>query len=256
MNISESVAKAVRAGVAPLELKYRAIRACNNQQSIAYRSEIVLNSLELGVLTQKQFAEAYAAHDPEGVGLRVTDWAIARALEHRANFTAEEKTDMFLSVACPVVYAEQSDFYNRLKNLLKAAAYNPKKGAKLCLEFPDSLLSSTKDVKTAMLDAKLLGVKTMIVCADANSCPLMKLTEIPVDFVVLSAETTELLQSRNKPGVFSALVQLVHSFNTAVIADGVTTTEQMRQLSRLNCEGYIHQTEQPVLSDGTSETEA
>lgn len=249
VNISESVAKAVRAGVAPLELQYRAIRACNNQQSIAFRSEAVLNSLELGVLTQSQFAEAYAVSDPEGVGLRVTDWAIARALEARSSFSDEEKTDMFVSVACPVAYAEQSDFYNRLKNLLKVSSYDPKKGAKLCLEFPDSLLLSEKDVKTAMLDAKLLGVKTMIVCKDASSCPLMKLVEIPVDYVVLSAETTALLQSRNKPGVFAALVQLVHSLNAAVVADGVQTTEQMRQLTRLNCEGYIHQNEQPVSSE-------
>lgn len=253
MNISESVAKAVRAGVAPLELKYRAIRACNNQQSIAYRSEAVLNSLQLGTLTQTQFAGAYEVSDPEGVGLRLTDWAIARALEHRSHFADEEKTDMFLSVACPVAYAEQPQFYTRLKNLLKVAGYNPKVGVKLCLEFPDSLLSSTGDVKTAMLDAKLLGVKTMIVCSDASTCPLMKLVEIPVDYVILSPKTTELLQSRNKPGVFAALVQLVHSFNSAVVADGVLNTEQMRQLSRLNCEGYIHQNEQPVLSDGTSE---
>lgn len=252
MNISESVAKAVQAGVAPLELQYRAIRACNNQQSIAFRSEMLLNSLQLGVLSQKQFAQSYQNSDPDGVGLRVTDWAIARVLEARSSFTTGEKTDMFISVACPVAYAEQSDFYNRLKNLLKVAAYNPKKGAKLCLEFSDSLLSSEKDVKTAILDAKLLGVNTMIVSNDALSCPLMKLVEIPVDYVILSAQTTALLQSRDKPGVFAALVQLVHSLNAAVVADGVQTTEQMRQLSRLNCEGYIHQNEQPVDADGSS----
>ncbi len=250
MNISKSVAKAVRAGVAPLELQYRAVRACSNQQSIAFRSEVVLNSLELGVLTQKQFAEAYQVSDPGNIGLRLTDWAIARTLENRSAFTTEEKTDMFLSVICPVAYAEQSDFYSRLKNLLKTTSYNPKKGAKLCLEFPVSLLMSSQDVKTAMLDAKLLGVKTMIVCDDADSCPLMKLVQIPVDYVVLSAQTTQLLQSRDKPGVFAALVQFVHSVNAAVIADGVQTTEQMRLLSRLNCEGYIHQSEEPVRFDG------
>lgn len=252
MNISKSAARSVQAGVAPLELRYQAIRACNNQQSIAFRSEVVLNSLELGVLEQKQFAEAYRVSDPAKVGLRLTDWAISRTLENRSAFTTEEKTDMFLSVICPVAYAEQADFYSRLNKLLRAASYSPQKGVKLCLEFPVGLLTSkeTENVRKAMLDAKLLGVKTMIVCDDTDSCPLMKLLQIPVDYVVLSAQTTALLQSRDKPGVFAALVQFVHSVNAAVIADGVQTTEQMRLLSRLNCEGYIHQNEQPVHFDG------
>jgi len=83
------------------------------------------------------------------------------------------------------------------------------------------------------------------VCGNEGKCPLFKLSAMPVNFVLLPKQTTLLLKDRNKHGISAAAVQFIHSANSAVIATDVSDSDEIAQLSRLDCEGIVKRDESP-----------
>lgn len=242
MNVSELVRRTVATGIPPLELTYRAVRDCRTDLPVAYRTEIAVNSVELGRLMQSDFSRISDSHE---LGIRVSEWGIGAALREREQFRSAGRHPRWISVSCPAAYAELPDLYNRLKGLL--GNYNKGAGGVgICLEFPDSLLLSQADVRTSILDLKLLGVHSLLVCNSADTCPFFKLVDVPFDTVLLTPRMTRLVNDRNKPGVLSSLVQYLHSMHVGVIADGVEGSEEMRAFARMECEGCVPAGE-PVL---------
>ena len=234
MNVSEMVTQTVATGVTPIELGFKAVRNCRTGNPVGYRAELAVNSVALGHISESEYSKV---SDSLEIGLRLTDRAIEKALTATERFARAKRHPAWISVRCPIEYAEAPDFYERVKKLL---GDKDRKGhAALCLEFSDKLLSSGADVGRAMLDLKLLGVKSMIVCEDADTTPFFKLVEIPADYILLTAKMTAMVSDRNKPAVLAALTQYLQSVGVGVIATGARNTEEVRTYARLEYVGYV-----------------
>lgn len=231
----ELVQLTVSAGVPPLALRYCAIRDCSAKAPFAYRTSTAVNSILLGRLTPHEYA--FAA-DRSEIGVRLAEWNIRQAIREARRFAAAGRHISFLAVRCSALLAAKEDLYERIgKILTEESCETP---SELCLEFPQSLLfPDNPEIRKSVLDMKLLGVRTMMSGCAAKDCPLSKLTEIPVDMVVLDPGMTALTNDRDKPRVVPSLVQYLRSMRLDVIAEGVLDDEQVRSLSRLDCLGYI-----------------
>lgn len=228
------VSRTLDSGVLPLVLRYYQINRCDTAMPIAYRTQTIVRSMSHGYLTPKEYA---AVCESDEIGFRMAEWNVCEAMRHITRFVESGRKLDWISVCCPSGMVEKVDFYLWMKRLIKKNKF--RYPTKLCLEFNTTLLGRRTDAaRLAVLDMKLLGVKTMLTgCAD-ETCLTARLVDIPVDLVMLSPSATKWTGSRNKPQLVPTLVSYLKSMRTQVYADGVLNDEQIRLLSRFECEGY------------------
>jgi EAL domain-containing protein (putative c-di-GMP-specific phosphodiesterase class I) len=241
------VSRTLDAGVLPLVLRYRQINACDTKLPIAYRTETIVRSTALGYLTPEEYQHACESTQ---VSFRMAEWSVVEAMKHINHFVKAGRDVQWISVRCPSSMVERVDFYQWMKRLIKENHF--RYPSKLCLEFDTSLLSKkTEPARLAILDMKLLGVKTLLSgCGDAD-CPMARIVQIPVDMVMLAPSVTKWTGSRNKPQVVPTLIPYLRSMRTEVYAAGVLNDEQIRLLNRSECIGYTTSS----LYEGKSPTE-
>jgi len=240
---------AALSGVHTLELRYTPIFNPVSKEVLAYRTKTVVYSLELGTLTEPDYV--YAVDHGNNTGVKLSIWNISEAIAHINKLEKAGKNFEFVTAKCTSSFADLEDAYAKVRELMEKG--NLKNPAKLCLEFPQTLLYLSGDnAKKAILDLKLLGVKTMLSGCGANDCPVSKLLEIPVDDVLLEPATTSLVHDRNKPDVLLKFCQYLKSMNLGVYAEAVENDDDLFSLRRLDIlgitcadsyEGTVEQTE-------------
>ncbi len=228
------VLRTLDSGVLPLVLRYDQINSCETMVPVAYRTQTVIRSTALGYLTHHEYNEVCESYE---VGFRMAEWNVREAMKHITHFVESGRNIDWISVRCPSGMVEKVDFYKWMKKLIKETHF--RYPTKLCLEFGTSLLKRRTDAaRLAVLDMKLLGVKTMLTgCAD-DSCYMSRIVDIPVDLVMLTPDATKWTGSRNKPQLVPTLVSYLRSMRTEVYAEGVFNDEQVRLLNRFECAGY------------------
>lgn len=226
------IKKTLKAGVKPLVLKYSQLSACDTRLPIAYRTETVVRSMSLGYLTSSEYKKACETSD---VGFRLAEWSVIEAMRHITRFIESGRRIEWISVRCPAKMVERVDFYKWMKRLIKENDFRYPKN--LCLEFEASLFEQkTEEARLAVLDMKLLGVKTMVVADESTSTSMI--VDIPVDIVLLAPSLTKWTGSRNKPQLIPTMVSYLKSMRAEVYADGVLNNDQMLLLSRSECGGF------------------
>lgn len=232
------VTRTLDAGVLPLVLRYRQINACDTRLPIAYRTDTLVRSTALGYLSPREYEHVFETTD---VAFRMAEWNVIEAMKHIAKFVEAGREIQWISVRCPSRMVEHVDFYKWMKRLIKENKF--RYPAKLCLEFSTSLLSrKTEHARLAVLDMKLLGVKTLLSGGGNADCPLSRLVDIPVDMVMLSPTVTKWTGSRNKPRLIPSLIPYLKSMRVDVYADGVLNDDQIQLLNRSECNGYTTDT--------------
>jgi EAL domain-containing protein (putative c-di-GMP-specific phosphodiesterase class I) len=188
--------------------------------------------MALGYLTASEYKNACETSD---VGFRMAEWGVIEAMQHITRFIKSGRNIEWISVKCPAKMVERVDFYKWMKRLIKENDFRYPKN--LCLEFEASLFEQkTEEARLAVLDMKLLGVKTMVM-ADENTS-VSKLVDVPVDIVLLAPSLTRWTGSRNKPQLIPTMVSYLKSMRAEVYADGVLNKDQILLLSRSECGGY------------------
>ena len=226
------IKKTLKAGVKPLVLKYSQLNACDTRLPIAYRTETVVRSMSLGYLTSSEYKKACETTD---VGFRLAEWSVIEAMHHITRFIESGRRIEWISVKCPAKMVERVDFHKWMKRLIKENGFRYPKN--LCLEFEASLFEQkTEEARLAVLDMKLLGVKTMVVADESTSTSMI--VDIPVDIVLLAPSLTKWTGSRNKPQLIPTMVSYLKSMRAEVYADGVLNNDQMLLLSRSECGGF------------------
>lgn len=235
----------VDSGVAPLELRFFPIVNCESGYPVAYRTVTTIHSILLGDLPEPAYL--YVS-DPRDCGVELLKHNIQHAIEAIRKFEKKERHLLFLSVHCPaeLVESENVDLFELISGVLKK---NPNLDPqKLCLEFPASVLEKeTGRAHTAILDMKVLKVRTAIVGCGAEEFPIAKLLTVPPDFVILDPSATEWAGSRNKPQLLSSLVSYIKSMNIEAIAEG--TDEQRRSMRGTECVGFIDREAESISFD-------
>lgn len=229
------VGMTVRSGVAPLEMRFSQINSCDRRLPIAYRSHTFINSVTMGVISPEQYSFAADGTDR---GIKLAEWNIVEAMETVKRFEAAGRNIQFVTARCPAKLTVREDFYEWMKGLMEANDFHTPE--KLCLEFPQSLLFEDHEAtRLAILNMKLLRVRTMMTGCGADDCPVSILMQVPVDMVLVEPALIALLGDRNKGGTAGAFLSYLRSMQIDIIGDGVYCDEQIAQLNRADCMGYI-----------------
>lgn len=225
----------VDTGVSPLELRLAPIIDSHTKFPFAYRAETLINSVEFGSLP---FSCYQHVADNAEAGIRLARWGIKAAIAAIRRFEAKGRKVDFISVRCPAALAAEVELYEWMSALMREEDFhNPDR---LCLEFPLSVLSRPAEkVSLAILNMKLLKVRTMLAGAAGAECPCTRLMDVPFDYVLLDPAITCLADSRDKGTVITMLLQYLRSMHAEIIGEGAQNDTQITVLSRSDCAGYI-----------------
>lgn len=236
MSFNDYVKLSQESGVPPLELKYTKITDCESGSTIAFRTQTIVNSVVLGTLTEKDYTDVC---DKRDTGIEVFKHTLQHLLIALKRFELLEDTPIqFLSLRCPseIVENENADLYEIVSAIL--SKFPTADASKICIEFDSSLLDKqTEKARTAMLDMKLLKVRTMLTGCGKEEFSLPKLLNIPPDIVLLDKETTEYAGSRDKPQLVSSLVAYIKSMGIDTVAEG--NIDKRYALRNADCLGFI-----------------
>lgn len=130
---------------------------------------------------------------------------------------------------------EQPDFSAAVAAILSETSLPP---TSLRLEITESTLVNSSCTVMETLDAlRGLGVQLYIDDFGTGYSSLGYLDSLPIDAIKIDRTfVNNLGRVRSSAGVVQAIIQLAHELNIEVVAEGVETFEQHRELKRLKCE--------------------
>ncbi|MEJ5314810.1 MULTISPECIES: bifunctional diguanylate cyclase/phosphodiesterase [Anaerolinea] len=142
---------------------------------------------------------------------------------------------LMISVNISPRQLEEPDFSEQVKKILEETGLPP---SSLRLEITEHTVVQRSGALIEALDSlRTLGVQLYIDDFGTGYSSLGYLDRLPVDAIKIDRSfVSNLGKAKSSQGVVQAIIQLAHELNIEVVAEGVETFEQHRELKRLQCE--------------------
>lgn len=218
-------------GLRAVELHYRSIREISSGQTAFYQSQTHLNSPQLGVLTPDKFRDVCEMTDQ---ALKLFDLELIQAIEAVNTFTERELNFGWVSVYMPVSFLRTDD---ALKKVNDTCAMRHTPTNRLCFELSEKLLAEN-DGKSAGTIEKMrnCGFHFMLTDFGGSTCPMMRLSDFPVDFVMLSPEVANHIgKDERADNAVKSIISFVNDIGSEPVADGVFNSRQAETLYSFEC---------------------
>lgn len=239
-----TVKEIVESGINPITLEYSEIKFFENNSKII-RTFLNVNSLELGVLTYRQYRYV----------VRRTKLADQLMMCHINKlfelipFTLIARPEV-VSFTFPV-YAKlllDGELYSVLKD--KLSLYPEIPASKVCIELSaDILYEDLKLASERINEIRSLGVKVAIFEIGDEFCPVFRLTELTFDYAVMDAYSASTLGGADDEKIAGSLIKYLHHLDVKVIAHGLDTERKIESAKRVLADGYTSESEEAVNAD-------
>ena len=222
--------------IQPLTLSYEPVVHFSNQR-ILLRSTMTISSQEFGSLSQEQYRYvARRTSQSEQVFRR----QLHKVLEAMPQMLAEKPYIQAVSIP---VYNRMLKKGNLASTIFEELTTHPNtSAANLCVEVSaDVLFEDLEPMAAELQRVKKMGVTVAIWEVGDPYCPLLRLRELPYDYLMLDRFPVELLaeDSEESQNQFKGLMQLLHADeNTSVIAVQLPDSRLCQRAEDLGCDGY------------------
>jgi diguanylate cyclase (GGDEF)-like protein/PAS domain S-box-containing protein len=169
-----------------------------------------------------------------GLIKEVGRWALRKAMDDHARWRAAGLPVVRIAVNLSPLQLRSKDFVAEVKEIVggdEAAAEG------LELEITESLIMENVKLSISTLEAiRAMGIRIAIDDFGMGYSSLSYLSKLPVD--TLKIDRSFVLDMVDRPegmSLVSVIINLAHSLNLNVVAEGVETSEQLRQLKLLRC---------------------
>lgn len=230
----------IDSGLKPLEPVFYPIVPVDGVQAIAFRSSTTINSIIMGSMVQDNYTPV---SDNRLCGVELFKHNIQHAIASLKEFDKAHKRCDFVAVRCPAQLIEKCALYDLVKEVLqKNPSIDPHR---LCVEFTENLLEQDAEkAKFAVLDMKILKLRTAIVGVGKEETKVSKLTSIPVDLAIIDKEATKWAGDRNKPQLFNSLLAYIKAMGSESIVCG--EEEQRKELHYSEAIGFMFEGTEPI----------
>lgn len=223
------------AGVLPLEMRFSGVYDCYTKKPVAYISYTYMNSVLSGVIPPEKYT--YSS-DLSNRGVELSKWNIIHAIDAIKAMKEEKRNIKFVSARISPKMLLVDDVYNFMKEIFTKEDF--KDNDKLCLEIPKTVLFEDEEkVRIALLNMKLLKVKTMMSGFGEKDTPISMMMNLPFDLVLLAPWLTRRIGDVDEGGKVLALLAYIKSLGIEVIGNGVLLDNQISILLRDEAFGFI-----------------
>lgn len=229
----ETVEQVVESGINPIVFSFDEVKFFEKKSKIL-RSFITINSLELGVLTYKQYR--FVARRT-----RVGNRLVKRHFEKLFRLIPEILSkDSDIDAFTVPVYARllaDSELAAMLVDML--SLYPEVPAGKICIELSaDILYENLKEASEKINELRELGVKIAICEVGDEFCPVFRLSEVKFDYAFMDSYSTDSLDGDSAERIAGSLVKYLHYLDAKVIAPGLDSNEKIDGAKRVGVDGY------------------
>lgn len=200
-----------------------------------------------GVIGPLQFI---GSAEKNGLILPIGLMVLRSACSLIASLQQEGYTDLLVTVNISVVQLAEDNFVQSVADILAETGARP---GSLGLEITESVfMEHSQESISKLLQLKSMGITTLLDDFGSGYSSLNYLTSLPIDAVKIDKTFIQQLdEPGNKKPLAGIIIDLAHQINAYVVAEGVESESQLRQLANYQCEvaqGYFFS--KPVPADG------
>jgi diguanylate cyclase (GGDEF)-like protein len=169
-----------------------------------------------------------------GMIIEVGRWALRRAVTDWLGWRNAGLPAMRIAVNVSSLQLHCLNFVDEVKELLSIDA---DAAAGLELEITESLIMQDIGLSTTCLEAvRALGMTVAIDDFGTGFSSLNYLSKLPVDTLKIDRSFVIEMDKPEGLALVTTIIVMAHALNLKVVAEGVETEQQMRQLLSLNCD--------------------
>ncbi|WP_299407401.1 bifunctional diguanylate cyclase/phosphodiesterase [Acaryochloris sp. IP29b_bin.148] len=192
----------------------------------------------LGLLSPDQFI---AIAEDSGLIIPIGAWILREACRQIQSWRERVNVPLTMHVNLSAKQLDQLDLFKSIQAILAETHLEP---AGLKLEITESMVFNNLEYAAAVLrQIKSLGIQLSMDDFGTGYASLSYLHQLPIDNLKIDRSFVETINTSGAESeIIQAVIQLAHSLQIDVVAEGVETVEQAYHLKTLGCEyaqGYL-----------------
>lgn len=209
-----------------------------NKQLRGFEALLRWHSPELGNLSPVAFIPIA---EENGFILQLGQWILNTACKKLKEITEIYGSDIIMSVNVSSIQFGDRNF---MKHVTKALNDSGADSSQLELEITESLLlNSIEETKAMLASFKRMNIKVSIDDFGTGYSSLSYLRKLPIDTLKIDKSFIDVVtEDANGKNIVNTIINLAHTLNLTVIAEGVEYTEQLDYLRTQECDciqGYL-----------------
>jgi diguanylate cyclase (GGDEF)-like protein len=193
---------------------------------------------ELGTVSPAEFIPIA---EQTGVILPLGDWVFEQAFRHIVEWQEQGITVPPIAINCSAAQLKRVDFLPNLLSLLDKYKIDP---SLLEIEVTESILIEDAESCAELLrQISRIGMKLAIDDFGTGYSSLSYLKDLPFHYVKIDQVfIRDIIEDRKHAALTHAIISLGHNLNLKVIAEGITSIDQLIMLQEFGCDigqGYL-----------------
>jgi diguanylate cyclase (GGDEF)-like protein/PAS domain S-box-containing protein len=217
-----------------LRLEYQPVVSLRDRTIVAVEALLRWDHPERGVVQPADFVQIA---EEDGLIEPIGRWVLDTACRQAAGWHREspDLAPVGISVNLSAVQIARRTLPEVIEPALRASGLDP---ACLSLEITESvMLRDVEAVTEALPELKTLGVRLVLDDFGTGYSSLGYLTQLPLDALKVDRSFVDGLGTEARDSAITeAIIAMSHALSLEVIAEGVETALQLRELSRLGCD--------------------
>lgn len=218
-------------GLRAVELYYRPVREISSGSTAFYQSQTRLNSPKLGVLSPDKYRDVC---EMTSQAEKLFQLEMLQALEACRGFTERELNYGWISVYMPVRFLKSE---RAAKAVVEICHKRDIPTNHICFELSENLLAEDDGKASESIQAmRNFGFHFMLTGFGGSYCPMMRLSNFSVDYVMLSPEVANYIgRDERSDNAVKSIISFVNDIGSEPVADGVFNSRQAEMLYSFEC---------------------
>ncbi len=220
-------------------IQYQPLMELESNNVIGFEALMRIHNERLGYIAPNEFIPIA---EESGLIVELSSWLLREACTFTKNIIEFGATPRPVSVNISSVQINRPGFVAMLSEILEETQLPPEY---LELEITEStLVSSIMDATKLLNNLQDLGVRVSLDDFGTGYSSLNYLTKMPIDTLKIDKSFIDNICNSTKDScIAESIIQLAHSLNIRVVAEGVELEEQLTLLRAKHCDivqGYIY----------------
>lgn len=221
-------------GIRAVELFYRPIRNTESNELEFFTTQMHLNGPTMGVLMPEDFVPVIELSEQ---CIYIFRLGFVQLLQAVCKFISREIDFKWASIYMPVRFLKRID---AVRSVLSCCEKFKVPADKVCFELSLDLLDESDPRASENLDVlRKKGFHFMIEDFGSRNCPVLRLADFNVDYVLLDSSVTRILDNGSRSdSCVNSLVNYVNDLNAEPIAENIFSDDQREKLYEFGCQYY------------------
>ena len=217
-----------------LSINYQPQYDAQKNEIFGFEALLRLNSKELGLISPLEFI---SVAEECGYITKISRWVINESCKQTVKWLNRGYKFKSMSINISSVDIQQSDFLESIKDILKSTGINPNI---IELEITETVLMQSLDSSVNILEKLMdMGIRIALDDFGTGYSSLNYLGRIPISTLKIDKSFIDnITSSKKKESMINNIIQMAHSMDLKVVAEGVETKEQLSILKDRDC-NYI-----------------